>query len=93
MEKRGLVLLTGMTGSGKSTTLASMVDHRNSTEQGHIITIEDPIEYFHLSIRNAALSASWVDTDSFATVMKNSLCQRPDVILVGEIRDAKYYRP
>lgn len=88
MEKRGLVLLTGMTGSGKSTTLASMIDHRNRNEHGHIITIEDPIEYFH-EHKNCVVTQRevGVDTDSFAMAMKNSLRQRPDVILVGEIRD------
>lgn len=88
MEKRGLVLLTGMTGSGKSTTLASMIDHRNSTQYGHIITIEDPIEYFHEHKKCVVSQREvGVDTDSFAVAMKNSLRQRPDVILVGEIRD------
>ncbi|MFP4312902.1 MAG: PilT/PilU family type 4a pilus ATPase [Alphaproteobacteria bacterium] len=88
MEKRGLVLLTGMTGSGKSTTLASMIDHRNSTSHGHIITIEDPIEYFHDHKKCVVTQREvGVDTDSFAIAMKNSLRQRPDVILVGEIRD------
>ena len=88
MEKRGLVLLTGMTGSGKSTTLASMIDHRNSVEHGHIITIEDPIEYFHDHKKCVVTQREvGVDTDSFAVAMKNSLRQRPDVILVGEIRD------
>ncbi len=88
LEKRGLVLLTGMTGSGKTTTLASMVDYRNSNEPGHIITIEDPIEYFHEHKRCVVTQREvGVDTDSFAIAMKNSLRQRPDVILVGEIRD------
>lgn len=88
MEKRGLVLLTGMTGSGKSTTLAAMVAHRNKNSRGHIITIEDPIEYYHdhhgcvVTQREVG-----VDTESYAMAMKNSLRQRPDVILVGEIRD------
>ena len=88
MEKRGLVLITGMTGSGKSTTLAAMVDHRNKNTRGHIITIEDPIEYYHdhhgcvVTQREVG-----VDTESYAMAMKNSLRQRPDVILVGEIRD------
>lgn len=88
MEKRGLVLLTGMTGSGKSTTLAAMVDYRNTNQFGHIITIEDPIEYFH-EHKKCVISQRevGVDTDSFAIAMKNSLRQRPDVILVGEIRD------
>lgn len=88
MERRGLVLVTGMTGSGKSTTLASMVDYRNSNEQGHIITIEDPIEYFHEHKKSIVTQREvGVDTESFAVAMKNSLRQRPDVILVGEIRD------
>ena len=88
MEKRGLILITGMTGSGKSTTLASMVDYRNSNEQGHIITIEDPIEYYH-DHKKCVVSQREVgtDTESYGTAMKNALRQRPDVILVGEIRD------
>lgn len=88
LEKRGLILLTGMTGSGKSTTLASIVDFRNTNQFGHIITIEDPIEYFH-DHKKCVISQRevGVDTDSFAVAMKNSLRQRPDVILVGEIRD------
>jgi twitching motility protein PilU len=88
LEKRGLVLVTGITGSGKSTTLASMVDYRNSRQKGHIITIEDPIEYYH-SHRESVVTQRevGVDTESYAVAMKNSLRQRPDVILVGEIRD------
>lgn len=88
LEKRGLVLVTGMTGSGKSTTLASMVDYRNSNEQGHIITIEDPIEYYH-DHKKSVVSQREVgtDTESYPVAMKNALRQRPDVILVGEIRD------
>lgn len=88
LEKRGLVLLTGMTGSGKTTTLASMIDYRNTHEPGHIITIEDPIEFFHEHKRCVVSQREvGVDTDSFSVAMKNSLRQRPDVILVGEIRD------
>ncbi len=88
LEKRGLVLLTGMTGSGKSTTLASMVDYRNSRQEGHIITVEDPIEYFHDHKKSVITQREvGVDTESYATAMKNALRQRPDVILVGEIRD------
>lgn len=88
MERRGLVLITGMTGSGKSTTLAAMVDYRNNREQGHIITIEDPIEYFHEHKKSIVTQREvGMDTESFAIAMKNSLRQRPDVILVGEIRD------
>lgn len=88
MEKRGLILVTGMTGSGKSTTLASMIDYRNQREQGHIITIEDPIEYFHEHAKSVVTQREvGVDTESYAVALKNSLRQRPDVILVGEIRD------
>ena len=88
MEKRGLILLTGMTGGGKSTTLAAMIDKRNETETGHIITIEDPIEYFHQHKKCIVSQREvGVDTESFSVAMKNSLRQRPDVILVGEVRD------
>ncbi len=88
MEKRGMVLLTGMTGSGKSTTLASMIDHRNTQTSGHIITIEDPIEYFHEHKKSVITQREvGVDTESYATALKNALRQRPDVILVGEVRD------
>ncbi|MCE7886330.1 MAG: PilT/PilU family type 4a pilus ATPase [Alphaproteobacteria bacterium PRO2] len=88
MDKRGLVLLTGMTGSGKSTTLAAMVDYRNMQEEGHIITIEDPIEYYHEHKKSVVTQREvGVDTESYAIALKNALRQRPDVILVGEIRD------
>lgn len=88
MEPRGLILITGMTGSGKSTTMASMVDYRNEREEGHIITIEDPIEYFHEHKKSVITQREvGVDTDSYATALKNVLRQRPDVILVGEVRD------
>lgn len=88
LEKRGLILVTGMTGSGKSTTLASMIDYRNTHEQGHIVTIEDPIEYFHEHKRSVITQREvGVDTESYSTALKNVLRQRPDVILVGEIRD------
>jgi twitching motility protein PilU len=88
LEKRGLVLVTGITGSGKSTTLAAMVDHRNNHVPGHIITIEDPIEYYHEHKKSVVTQREiGVDTESYAIAMKNSLRQRPDVILVGEIRD------
>lgn len=88
LEKRGMILVTGMTGSGKSTSLASMIDYRNTNQYGHIITIEDPIEYFHDHKKCVVTQREvGVDTDSFAVAMKNSLRQRPDVILVGEIRD------
>ncbi len=88
MEKRGLILVTGMTGSGKSTTLAAMIDQRNRNSSGHIITIEDPVEFFHEHKGCVVTQREvGVDTESYATAMKNSLRQRPDVILVGEIRD------
>jgi twitching motility protein PilU len=88
LEKRGLILVTGMTGSGKSTTLAAMIDYRNAHEEGHIITIEDPIEYFHDHKKSVVSQREvGVDTESYAVALKNSLRQRPDVILVGEVRD------
>lgn len=88
MLKRGLILVTGMTGSGKSTTLASMIDYRNSNTQGHIITIEDPIEYYHEHKSCVVTQREiGVDTENYAIALKNALRQRPDVILVGEIRD------
>jgi twitching motility protein PilT len=87
-EQRGLVLVTGPTGSGKTTTLASMVDHINRTRPCHIVTIEDPIEYLHRD-QLAAIEQREVgfDTDSFGTAMRVVLRQDPDVILVGEMRD------
>ncbi|MCK9986704.1 MAG: twitching motility protein PilU [Azoarcus sp.] len=88
MTKRGLVLVVGGTGSGKSTTLAAMIDHRNSTAPGHIITVEDPVEYVH---RNKQCLVTHrevgVDTHSWEHALKNTLRQAPDVILIGEIRD------
>ncbi len=88
MEKRGLILLVGATGSGKSTTIASMLDYRNELKTGHILTLEDPIEYlFHSkkSIVNQREIGS--DSDSLKIALKNSLRQAPDCILIGEIRD------
>ncbi|PZP54296.1 MAG: type IV pili twitching motility protein PilT [Micavibrio aeruginosavorus] len=88
LQKRGLILVTGMTGSGKSTTLASMIDYRNRNSQGHIITIEDPIEYHHEHQQSIISQREvGVDTENYAIALKNALRQRPDVILVGEIRD------
>ena len=88
LQKRGLILLTGMTGSGKSTTLASMINHRNERMTGHILTIEDPIEYYHNHIQSVVTQREvGVDTESYDVALKNSLRQRPDVILIGEIRD------
>jgi twitching motility protein PilT len=87
-EGRGLVLLTGTTGSGKSTTLAAMIDHINRTRRSHIITIEDPIEFLHRD-RKGIISQREIgtDTDNFAQALKMALRQDPDVILVGEMRD------
>jgi twitching motility protein PilT len=88
LEERGLVLVTGTTGSGKSTTLAAMIDHINSTRSVHIMTVEDPIEYLHrdhLSLVNQREIA--VDTHSFSRALRSALRQDPDVILVGEMRD------
>ncbi len=88
MLKRGLILFVGGTGSGKSTSLAALIDHRNTNSKGHIITIEDPIEYVHhhkgciINQREVGM-----DTDCFEDALKNTLRQAPDVILIGEIRD------
>jgi twitching motility protein PilU len=88
MTKRGLVIMVGATGSGKSTTLAAMVGYRNEHSYGHIITIEDPVEFVHPH-RNCVITQRevGVDTDSFEAALKNSLRQAPDVIQIGEIRD------
>lgn len=88
MTKRGLVLFVGGTGSGKSTSLAAMIGYRNENSYGHIITIEDPVEYVH-EHRNCIVTQRevGVDTDSWETALKNTLRQAPDVILIGEIRD------
>nr|WP_295773302.1 PilT/PilU family type 4a pilus ATPase [Rhodoferax sp.] len=88
MNKRGLVLVVGGTGSGKSTTLAALIDHRNSTSAGHIITVEDPVEYVHVSKKSLVSHREvGVDTHSWHHALKNTLRQAPDVILIGEIRD------
>lgn len=90
MHKRGLVLVVGATGSGKSTSLAAMIDHRNSTSAGHIITVEDPVEYVHVSKKSLVTHREvGVDTKSWHHALKNTLRQAPDVILIGEIRDAE----
>jgi twitching motility protein PilU len=88
MTKRGLVLFVGGTGSGKSTSLAAMIGYRNQNSYGHIITIEDPVEYVH-DHRNCVVTQRevGVDTDSWEIALKNTLRQAPDVILIGEIRD------
>ena len=88
MEKRGLVLFVGATGSGKSTSLASLIDYRNSNSAGHIITIEDPVEFVHSHKQSIVNQREvGVDTDSYEDALKNTLRQAPDVILIGEIRD------
>jgi twitching motility protein PilU len=90
MNKRGLVLVVGGTGSGKSTSLAAMIDHRNRTSKGHIITVEDPVEYVHQSKQSLITHREvGVDTHSWHHALKNTLRQAPDVILIGEIRDAE----
>jgi twitching motility protein PilU len=88
MTKRGLVILVGATGSGKSTTLAAMVDHRNENSYGHIITLEDPVEFVHPH-KNCIVTQReiGIDTDGWEMALKNTLRQAPDVILMGEIRD------
>lgn len=88
MEKRGLILVVGATGSGKSTTIASLLDHRNMLKTGHILTIEDPIEYLFTS-RKSIVNQREIGTDSesLTIALKNSLRQAPDCILIGEIRD------
>ena len=89
MAPRGLVLIVGSTGAGKSTTLASMIDHRNSTTSGHILTIEDPIEYLHRHKKSIVNQREvGLDTHSFHAALKNAMREAPDVILIGEIRDA-----
>jgi twitching motility protein PilU len=88
MEKRGLVLFVGGTGSGKSTSLAALIDYRNRNSGGHIITIEDPVEYVHRHKKSIINQREvGVDTRSFHAALKNTLRQAPDVILIGEIRD------
>lgn len=90
MTKRGLILVVGATGSGKSTTLAAMVDYRNTHNSGHIITIEDPLEFVHRHKRSVVTQREvGIDTLSFNDALKNTLRQAPDVILVGEIRDTE----
>lgn len=88
MSKRGLIIIVGATGSGKSTTLAAMIDYRNQNSRGHIITIEDPIEFTH-NHKNCIVTQRevGVDTDNWGAALKNTLRQAPDVIFMGEIRD------
>jgi twitching motility protein PilU len=90
MTNRGLVLVVGATGSGKSTTLAAMIDHRNRSTPGHIITVEDPVEFVHQSHQSLVTHREvGIDTHSWHHALKNTLRQAPDVILIGEIRDAE----
>ena len=93
MTKRGLILFVGGTSTGKSTSLASMIDYRNSHHAGHIITIEDPIEYIHHHKKSIVTQREvGLDTESYDIALKNTLRQAPDVILMGEIRDAETMR-
>lgn len=88
MRKRGLILVVGATGSGKSTTLASMIDYRNETSNGHIVTIEDPIEFIYQHKKSIVDQREvGIDTLSFDSALKNAMRQAPNVILIGEIRD------
>ncbi len=88
MEKRGLVLVAGATGSGKSTTIAAMLDHRNTHQSGHILTVEDPIEYLFRHKKSIVNQREiGLDTHSWADALRNSMRQAPDCILIGEIRD------
>ena len=90
MERKGLILVVGMTGSGKSTTLAAMLDHRNKNSYGHILSIEDPVEFVHKH-QNCIVSQRevGVDTDCWQNAIKSALRQAPNVVLIGEIRDAE----
>ena len=88
MEKRGLILVVGSTGSGKSTTLAALIDHRNENTSGHILTIEDPIEFTHRHKKSVVGQREvGIDTHSYGNALKSALREAPDVILIGEIRD------
>jgi twitching motility protein PilU len=90
MGKRGLVLVVGATGSGKSTTLAAMINHRNRSSAGHIVTVEDPVEFVHQSHQSLVTHREvGIDTHSWHSALKNTLRQAPDVILIGEIRDTE----
>ncbi|MET0535069.1 MAG: PilT/PilU family type 4a pilus ATPase [Steroidobacter sp.] len=90
MAKRGLVLVVGATGSGKSTSLAAMIDHRNRSSAGHIVTVEDPVEFVHQSQQSLITHREvGIDTHSWHNALKNTLRQAPDVILIGEIRDTE----
>lgn len=93
MEKQGLILVVGATGSGKSTTLASMIDYRNEHKHGHILTIEDPIEFVHEHKKSVVDQREvGLDTRSYGDALKNALREAPDVIVIGEIRDRETMR-
>lgn len=90
MTNRGLVMVVGATGSGKSTTLSAMIDYRNTNSSGHIITVEDPVEFVHQHKRSIITQREvGLDTNSFGEALKNTLRQAPDVILIGEVRDTE----
>ena len=90
MAKRGLVLVVGATGSGKSTSLAAMIHHRNCSSAGHIVTVEDPVEFVHQSQQSLVTHREvGIDTHSWHNALKNTLRQAPDVILIGEVRDTE----
>ncbi len=92
-NRRGLILVTGMTGSGKSSTLAAMIDYINRTRANHILTIEDPVEFIHNDITSIVSQMELgVDTPSYATALRYAMRQDPDVILIGELRDAEVMR-
>src|SRR6185295_4787865 len=88
MQKRGLILMVGATGSGKSTSLSSMIDYRNERKAGHILTLEDPVEFIFQNKKSIVNQREvGTDTKSFTVALKNALRQAPDIILIGEIRD------
>jgi twitching motility protein PilU len=90
LEQRGLILVTGATGSGKSTTLSAMIDYRNSNMEGHIITIEDPVEFIHKDKKSIVSQREvGIDTRSYSEALRYALRQAPDVILLGEMRDVE----
>ncbi len=93
LEPRGLILVVGSTGSGKSTTLASMIDYRSAIKTGHILTIEDPVEYIHTHRKSIVNQREvGIDTLSYSAALKNAMREAPDVILIGEIRDVETMR-
>ena len=92
MEKRGLILVVGATGSGKSSTLAAMIDHRNRTTTGHILTIEDPIEFMHKHAKSIVNQREvGIDTRSYENALSNAMREAPDLIMIGECRDRQTF--